>query len=239
MPRRASNPSLSFRPFDDPHIGIDEAGRGCLAGPVVAAAVLFPPGSAVIDLLPGLTDSKKLSAAAREALFPAVKRHCLCWSVGLAWPEEIDRINILNATFRAMARAASRLRLPHRPHLPGESHLSRGPEGAIPLLAVDGNHHIRPDAWRAVTHLPLPQQCAVIRGDALVPAISAASILAKVFRDSLMVRLDRRYPGYGFAAHKGYGTADHLAAVASLGSCALHRKTFRKIRPEQEQLSLL
>ncbi len=206
-----------------PHIGVDEAGRGCLAGPVVAAAVFFSPGCDIAGLLPGLADSKKLNAKTRDALFPNVKAHCLCWSLGLAWPAEIDRIDILNATFRAMSRAVSRL---------------RPPGGPLPLLVIDGSHALRPDAWQAVTKLPLPPQQPVVRGDALVPAVSAASILAKVFRDRLMARLDRRWPGYGFAGHKGYGTAEHLAALARLGPCPMHRRSFRKVRPEQEQLKL-
>ncbi len=224
MPRRANAAPPFFRPSDVSHIGVDEAGRGCLAGPVVAAAVLFSPDADIPALLPGLADSKKLSAAARDALFPVIKNCCLCWGLGLAWPGEIDRVNILNATLRAMARAVSRLRPPPVP---------------FPLLLIDGNHPIRPDAWLAATALPLPAQRPVVDGDALVPAISAASVLAKVFRDHLMTRLDRRWPGYGFAAHKGYGTTGHLAAIHQHGPCPLHRRSFRKVRPEQEQLSLI
>lgn len=190
-----------------PMAGVDEAGRGCLAGPVVAAAVILP---ASFDL-PGLTDSKKLSALEREALEPCVKAQALSWAVGCSWPRVIERINILQATLRAMARAVACL----------------APRAAS--LAVDGNQRVP---------LAIPQQC-VVHGDALVPAISAASILAKTFRDRIMQTLDRRYPGYGFAVHKGYGTAEHRAAIKRLGPCDQHRATFRGVAPEQEeQLSL-
>ena len=204
------------------HIGVDEAGRGCLAGPVVAAAVLFPPDFSFAENLPGLDDSKKLTARAREKLVPAIKTNAVAWCVGISWPGEIDSINILNATFRAMSRAVSRLRL----------------SSALPPIAVDGNHTIRPDAWSAVTALPLPGQSAIIDGDALVPQIAAASVLAKTFRDKLMVKLDARYPGYRFAVHKGYGTKEHREAILSLSPCPMHRKTFRGVREEERQLTL-
>ena len=200
-----------------PHIGVDEAGRGCLAGPVSAAAVLFPDGLDSTALFPGLTDSKKLTAAKREILYPLIRANTI-WAIGLAWPVEIDGVNILNATFRAMSRAVSRLRCP-RP---------------LPRLLVDGNHPIREDAWKAATAMPLPPQSPIIKGDSLVPAISAASILAKVFRDRLMARLDRRYPGYGFAIHKGYGTQEHRDAIAELGFSAMHRKTFNATGRERQ-----
>lgn len=206
----------------DGYVGVDEAGRGCLAGPVVAGAVLFERGFDFDRLLPGLDDSKKLAVGAREALAVAVKRHALCWRVGLSWPDEIDSVNILNATFRAMSRAVSRLKFP----------------GPPPPLVIDGNHIIRRKCWLAVTDRPLPDQTAVIDGDALVPAISAASVLAKTFRDKLMAKLDARHPGYGFAAHKGYGTKEHREAIKTLGACPLHRKTFRGVRPEEQQLTL-
>ncbi|MBU1230447.1 MAG: ribonuclease HII [Proteobacteria bacterium] len=179
--------------------GIDEAGRGCLAGPVVAAACILPED---FDL-PGLTDSKALSPARREALAGAIRSQAVAWSLGLAWGPEIDRINILQATLRSMERAVAGLRL--RPA----------------LLLIDGNQAIA---------LPLPQR-TVIGGDALIPAISAASILAKTFRDRLMRALDRRHPGYGLAGHKGYGTAAHLEALRRLGPSPIHRLTFRGVRP--------
>ena len=202
-------------------IGVDEAGRGCLAGPVVAAAALFIPGFPFTALLPGLDDSKKLTAKARERLAPAVRQHAVAWAVGISWPGEIDNINILNATFRAMARAVSRLK-----HTP------------LPQLVIDGNHVIRRDAWAAVTTLPLPEQCAIVDGDALVPQIAAASILAKTFRDKLMEKLDARCPGYGFAVHKGYGTKEHREAIIRIGPSFMHRRTFRGVKEEERQLTL-
>jgi ribonuclease HII len=187
--------------------GVDEAGRGCLAGPVVAGAVILPES---FDL-PNLTDSKKLTAERRAALEPAIKTQAVAWGLGVVWAAEIDRINILQATFKAMARAVAVMKA--RP--------SR--------LEVDGNKIIP-------SHLlPFPglSQKAVVEGDALVPAISAASILAKTFRDRLMERLDRRFPGYGLAVHKGYGTAAHCKAIAQLGPCPLHRLTFKGVLPEK------
>lgn len=198
--------------IEERHIGVDEAGRGCLAGPVVAAAVILPETLDVNAVLPGLDDSKKLSARERATLAPLVRSQALDWGIGLSWPCEIDKINILNATFRAMSRAVLCL-------------------GASPLqIFIDGNQIIRESEWRAArNHVPvLPRQTAIIKGDARVPSIAAASILAKVFRDSLMAALDKRYPGYDFATHKGYGSAKHLAALAALGSCAMHRRSFRR-----------
>lgn len=178
--------------------GVDEAGRGCLAGPVVAGAVILPD---MYDL-PGLTDSKLLSPAIREELYARIRGVALAWAVGLAWPEEIDRINILQATLQAMRRAVESLK-----ERPG-------------LLLVDGNKAIP---------MALPQE-TVVGGDIKVPAISAASIVAKTFRDRLMASLDRRYPGYGLAGHKGYGTRVHLEAVRRLGPCRMHRLTFKGVR---------
>jgi ribonuclease HII len=180
--------------------GIDEAGRGCLAGPVVAAACILPES---FDL-PGLTDSKALSATRREHLAAAIRTQALCWSLGLAWPPEIDRINILQATLRAMERAVGSLRLQPA------------------LLLIDGNQ----------TCLSAIPQRTIVGGDALVPAISAASILAKTFRDHLLAALDRRHPGYALAVHKGYGTAAHMDALKRLGPSPIHRLTFRGVRPD-------
>lgn len=198
-----------------PMAGVDEAGRGCLAGPVVAAAVILPASY----VLPGLTDSKKLSPARREVLAPAIKAQAITWAVGMAWPAEIDRINILQATLAAMARAVA--------------HLRRLPE----LVRIDGNKAI-PDRLLAGLSAP-PRQETVVGGDLTVPAISAASILAKTARDRLMTVYARRHPGYGFEAHKGYGVAAHLAALRRLGPCPLHRLTFRGVLPPQAaQISL-
>jgi len=184
--------------------GVDEAGRGCLAGPVVAAAVLLPP----FARLPGLTDSKLLSPQERSRLEPLIKTRALAWAIGVSWPREIDARNVLGATFLAMCRAVRALTL-----RPDE-------------LLVDGNQCI-PE--RLVAFIP---QRAVVDGDRLLRPISAASILAKTFRDRLMTRLDRRYPGYGFARHKGYGTREHLSALTRFGPCRMHRLTFRGVRPE-------
>jgi len=193
-----------------PVAGVDEAGRGCLAGPVVAGAVILPES---YDL-PHLNDSKKLTPERRLTLETAIKAQAVAWGLGVIWAAEIDRINILQATFRAMARAVAALKV------------------APSALRVDGNKTI-PAHLLLVQELP---QAAIVDGDALVPAISAASILAKTFRDRVMEHLDRRYPGYGLAGHKGYGTADHLRALASLGPCRLHRLTFRGVLPGKASL---
>ncbi|MFP4629568.1 MAG: ribonuclease HII [Desulfohalobiaceae bacterium] len=182
--------------------GVDEAGRGCLAGPVVAAAVVLPEG---LDL-PLLTDSKKLSPSQRLALEEKIKASCLSWYLGLAWPRQIERINILQATLLAMGKALHGLR--PRPD----------------LALVDG---------RQAPQTEIRTSC-IVRGDALHPCISAASILAKTFRDRLMQSLDRRYPGYGFAKHKGYGTRMHLESLRRLGPCALHRMSFKPLARGRE-----
>lgn len=182
--------------------GVDEAGRGCLAGPVVTGAVILP----VEYDLPGLTDSKLLSASKRAVLAQAIKAQALSWALGFSWPREIDRINILQATLQAMARA--------------EGALSVRPD----LVLVDGNQ-------------PYPSsisQRTVVGGDVLCPCISAASILAKTFRDELMISLDQRYPGYGFAVHKGYGTKVHRDALGRLGPSPAHRVSFRGVIPGRE-----
>lgn len=192
--------------------GIDEVGRGCLAGPVVAAAVILPPQFK----LPGLTDSKLLTARRRETLAPAIRSCAVAWSLGVIWSRRIERVNILQATFEAMSRAASTLR-------------------TIPLLLlIDGNKTIPVDlllaAWSGIhPHAPLPRQRALVGGDRRELAISAASILAKTFRDRLMRALSRRWPGYGLERHMGYGTREHFEALRRLGPCPLHRRTFRGV----------
>jgi len=177
--------------------GVDEAGRGPLAGPVVAAAVILD------DLHPieGLADSKKLTAARRERLYDEIRAKALCCSIAEASVEEIDRLNILQATLLAMRRAVEGLRLK-----PAK-------------VLVDGNR------------LPVLDVLAeaVVKGDATVPAISAASILAKVHRDRWCAEYDRAFPQYGFATHKGYGTAAHLAALRAHGPCPQHRKSFAPV----------
>lgn len=174
--------------------GVDEAGRGCLAGPVYAAAVILPADHG----LSGLNDSKQLSPAAREKLFPLIQQRALAWAIGTASVAEIDRHNILQANFLAMRRAVAGLAL-----APGR-------------CRVDGNQN---------PQLGLPTEL-VVGGDAIHAEIMAASVLAKVARDRHLQELDRLHPGYGFAVHKGYGTAVHLAALRRLGPCAEHRMSF-------------
>ena len=186
--------------------GIDEAGRGCLAGPVVAGAVILPSDFN----LPGLTDSKKLSARRRGVLAQAIKAQAVSWALGFSWPGEIDRINILQATLKAMARALQALTV--RPD----------------HVLVDGN---RPFPCS------VPLQ-TVVGGDLAHPCISAASILAKTFRDSLLECLDQQYPGYGLAVHKGYGTREHLAALRRMGPSTIHRRSFRGVMPEASETQL-
>ena len=178
--------------------GIDEAGRGPLAGPVCAAAVILDPAHPIS----GLNDSKQLTEKRRDALAPLIRERALAWAVGWASVDEIDAINIRQANFRAMRRAFEGL-------------------GLKPTLAlVDGKD-------------PPPLGCKVtciIGGDALEPAISAASILAKTARDAVMVDLCAQYPGYGFSKHKGYGSAAHMEALRRLGPSPAHRRTFAPVR---------
>ena len=181
--------------------GVDEVGRGPLAGPVVAAAVVFPP-SFRTRKLPGLRDSKQLTAAARERLAPQVRRFAAGVGIGSASHAEIDALGIVGATVAAMTRAIREL-----------------PQSADHLLV---------DALRLECD-GLPCR-AIIHGDALCSSIAAASIVAKVARDSLMKELDALHPGYGFARHKGYPTAEHLAALERLGPTPLHRRSFAPVR---------
>jgi ribonuclease HII len=175
--------------------GVDEVGRGCLAGPVVAAAVVLHPDRHI----PGVCDSKAVPAAERERLYDAVVRHAIAWAVAEADPSEIDRINIHQASLRAMQRAI----------------LALAPLPDIVLV----------DAFR-VPELPMPQR-GVVHGDRRCSAIAAASIVAKVTRDRQMLELHLRDPRYGFDRHKGYATADHLDAVARFGYSDVHRRSFR------------
>ncbi|QBK05146.1 ribonuclease HII [Hylemonella gracilis] len=177
--------------------GVDEAGRGPLAGPVVAAAVILDE----LNPIEGLADSKKLTAARRERLYDEIRAKALCCAIAQASVEEIDTLNILQATLLAMRRAVEGLRL--KPS----------------KVLVDGNQ---------LPRLSMLSE-AVVRGDALVPAISAASILAKVHRDRWCQAYDREFPQYGFAAHKGYGTAVHLAALRAHGACPQHRRSFAPV----------
>jgi ribonuclease HII len=178
--------------------GVDEAGRGPLAGPVVAAAVILDP----LRPIDGLRDSKQMTARQREEVAEVIRACALAWSVAQASVEEIDEINILQATLLAMRRAVA------------------GLKPAADYALVDGNQ---------LPRLAVPAR-AVIGGDAIEPAISAASILAKTHRDALMIAYDATHPGYGFAEHVGYGTPQHLAQLRALGPCALHRRSFAPVR---------
>ncbi|MCK5894755.1 MAG: ribonuclease HII [Endozoicomonadaceae bacterium] len=182
--------------------GVDEVGRGPLCGPVVTAAVILDP----LRPIDGLNDSKKLTERRREILFDLIKERALAWSLGRAEVEEIDQINILQATMLAMQRAVAGLSI-------------------NPTLAlIDGNR---------CPKLPCAAK-AVIKGDSRVPEIAAASILAKVTRDREMQVLDQQYPGYGIAKHKGYPTREHLDALARLGVTSDHRRSFRPVRERIE-----
>ena len=197
--RKSSRPEQASLVWDVPGLvaGVDEAGRGPLAGPVVAAAVILDE----LHPIAGLNDSKKLSATRREALFDEIRAKALCCSVAEATVEEIDRLNILQATMLAMRRAVQGLRLK-----PAK-------------VLVDGNRLPPLDVLAE----------AIVGGDAKVAAISAASILAKVTRDRQLVELHAQHPEYGFDRHKGYGTADHLAALRRHGPLPVHRRSFAPV----------
>lgn len=176
--------------------GIDEAGRGPLAGPVVAGAVILPRDCEILFL----NDSKKLTEKRREALFDEIKEKALSWAVGIIGPDRIDEINILQATYEAMREAVGKL-------------------SAVPEILLND----------AVTIPELPmKQVPIIKGDAKSVSIAAASIIAKVTRDHMMVEYDKLFPEYGFARHKGYGTAAHIEALKQLGPCPIHRRSFIK-----------
>lgn len=179
-----------------PICGVDEAGRGPLAGPVCAAAVILPEHLQI----PGLTDSKKLTVKKRRELFPIIQEQAIAYGIGLASESEIDEINILQATFLAMGRALEQLSV--RPA----------------LALIDGNRE---------TDFGLPVK-TVVKGDSLSANIAAASILAKVTRDNLMLELAQQYPEYGFDIHKGYGTKAHYEALRTYGPCPIHRRSFLK-----------
>lgn len=272
-------PSLPHNGTTAHGYGFDEAGRGCLAGPVVASVVFFSEKTDW-NKLAGLDDSKKLNEKKRNALVPLILSEAKAYGIGLSWQGEVDEINIINATFRAMCRAFICM---HR----------KSPFIANVPVYIDGNLLIRESAWQACASIPpttwhtayfpplcffsenpagedLPQsqdrakeegqgapqkqkvqgvqvipqgipfsqQQAVIGGDGLIASISAASILAKTTRDSLMNRLDSFFPLYGFAKHKGYGTKHHREALLEHGPCPLHRRSFiQKIFGQQRQLS--
>lgn len=187
--------------------GVDEAGRGPLAGPVVVAAVVLDPRQPI----DGLDDSKKLSEARRERLYPLIVERARAYCVIVIEPDEIDRLNIFQATMVGMSRAVA------------------GLTPAATEALIDGN--------KLPKDLPCPGR-AIVGGDALEPAISAASILAKVSRDRLMVAMELQHPGYGFAVHKGYPTPPHLAALERLGPCSQHRRSFAPVRRLLDQKPL-
>lgn len=182
--------------------GVDEAGRGPLAGPVVAAAVILDRGF----FIKGINDSKKLSSQNREALAGEIKKHALAWAIASVQHDEIDSLNILNATLLAMKKAVEQL--------------DKTPDH----VQVDGNR---------VPVLNCSVE-AIIKGDSLVDSIAAASILAKVERDAIMIKMDAKYPGYGFARHKGYPTKQHIEALKLQGICEIHRKSYA---PVQQHIS--
>lgn len=202
-----------------PVVGTDEAGRGPLAGPVVAAAVLLKPGAR----LPGLDDSKKLDEHAREALFPLVQRQSLAWAIAEASPSEIDELNILWASMAAMRRAVEDVL-----DQLGTSAATTPVDG--PLFASARPQMVLVDGNRPIPGFDALPQRPLVQGDSRSRAIAAASILAKVHRDRWMVQADADHPGYGFAQHKGYPTPTHLAALAELGPSPLHRRSFRPVR---------
>lgn len=182
--------------------GVDEAGRGPLAGPVCAAAVILPAGL----VIPGLDDSKKLSDKRRRELFPIIKESAVSYGIAFATHEEIDAMNILQATFLAMERALAQLNVP------------------VELALIDGNRQ-RDFGINVET---------VVKGDSLSANIAAASVLAKVTRDDYMLEMAERYPQYGFDIHKGYGTKAHYEALRTYGPCPIHRRTFLKKLYEQQ-----
>ena len=186
--------------------GCDEAGRGCLAGPVVAAAVILPPKfkNAILD------DSKKLSEKKRYALREIIEKEALAWAVGIVSPEEIDKMNILNASFLAMHRAIDQLKV--------------NPE----QLLIDGN--------RFNSYHNIPHHC-IVKGDGKYLSIAAASILAKTYRDDIMLELHKKYPNYDWDSNKGYPTKKHRLAIREYGNTAHHRKTFG-MQPDQLRLKL-
>jgi ribonuclease HII len=185
--------------------GVDEVGRGCLFGPVVAAAVILSPTAAEVLLNAGVKDSKQLRGPTREILYETIKTHAVDCRIGIASVREIDRINILQASLLAMRRAVSRLAV------------------TPDLCLIDGN--------RPIPNFTIEQR-TIIKGDQTEVAIAAASIIAKVWRDRLLLRLDRRYPGYHLASNKGYGSRVHLEALQTLGPSCQHRLSFAPCQPK-------
>jgi len=198
--------------------GLDEVGRGPWAGPVVAAAVIFPRGV----LHPDIRDSKLLPAKKREELALWIKEEAVAWALGIVSPEEIDRINILRASLLAMSVAVARLRpMPELLLIDGQNKIP------LEFFKATGEEESRGTACRAPTDCP--KQRAIIKGDLVCHSIAAASIVAKVARDQVMVEMDDIYPEYGFRQHKGYGSHAHAEALQRLGPCPIHRRSFRPV----------
>jgi ribonuclease HII len=196
-------------------VGIDEAGRGPLAGPVVAAAVMFAPKTISSGTSFGLNDSKQLVHSERERLFDIICEKALSFGIGVASNEEVDSMNILQATMCAMTRATN------------EMCAKLGADHSPQILLVDGKY------FRTTLTFPFK---TFVGGDGILPSIAAASIIAKVTRDRMMEKLDKEYPEYGFASHKGYGTKRHIQAITENGYCALHRRSFKLKAILQEEL---
>lgn len=192
-------------------VGLDEVGRGCLAGPVVAAAVILPKSYN----LPNLGDSKDLDSATRTNLAKLIKNCAINWSLGVVMAPEIDRINILQASLLAMAKALKNLKV-------------------MPVLAIIDGNKLIPENFLDLKFLNNKEfkQTCIVKADSKIDAVAAASILAKVWRDNLMLHLDQRWQGYNFAQHKGYATKEHYDALRKLGPCPIHRKSFKGVLPE-------
>jgi len=203
-------------------IGVDEAGRGPWAGPVVAAAVIFPPWSQLPAALSALNDSKQLKEQQRRALLRPIAEHALALGVGYASAASVDELNVLQATFSAMRQAL--YLLTHRLERAGH------PLSAGALIAVDGRQVIPQLTSEAGRTLPTLAQHPLISGDARSWSVAAASVIAKVTRDERMAAYARHYPAYGFERHKGYGTAQHQSALRQLGPCPIHRLSYKPIK---------
>jgi|TARA_R110000737_G_scaffold347664_1_gene379699 ribonuclease HII len=204
---KSHEPLKLFLIKDRLEVGCDEAGRGCLAGPVVAAAVILDPENPII----GLNDSKKISHITRQKLRKEIEEKSLAWAVGLCSPDEIDEINILWASFKAMHKALDKIKIP------------------FDHILVDGN--------RFTTYPEVGNTC-IIKGDAKFQSIAAASIIAKEFRDDLMSKMHEEFPNYGWNQNKGYPTSIHRSGIEKFGPCIHHRKTFQLLPLIQTKLEL-
>lgn len=210
-------------------VGLDEAGRGCLAGPVVAACVCLPANAGEISEFEQVTDSKKIDERLRLKLESTIKKKAAAWALGFVWPEEIDRINILQASLKAMSKAyAAMLFRTGNKRIEIRSILLDG-NRLIPLQMLQSALAV----WRLDEDQILPQQ-TVVKGDSKILSIAAASILAKVARDRFMMAAHKKYPEYGFKRHKGYATKEHLKAIELYGTCPIHRLSFKGCKKEEK-----